>query len=138
VAPGFRDDPEGESILRHYRTELVLFCALALAAFVAGVSWLGVGIVPGGFLTQLVASFIAFERDSACCPTHSRRPLSVKLISTAGIESFLVARLWHRGRSSCLSHALRTCGFMEKKYRRALPCNGVLAAASHTVGRVAL
>jgi hypothetical protein len=31
VAPGFRDSPEGKSILRRYRTELTLVCGLALA-----------------------------------------------------------------------------------------------------------
>jgi len=78
VAPGFRDDPEGESILRHYRTELVLFCALALAAFVAGVSWLGVGIVPGGFLTQLVASFIVFYRARQRVLPHALPPTTIR------------------------------------------------------------
>jgi uncharacterized membrane protein len=62
VAPGFRDKPEGKSILRRYRIELMLLSALALTTFVAGITQLGVGFVPGGFFIQLIASFIAFYR----------------------------------------------------------------------------
>jgi uncharacterized membrane protein len=62
VAPGFRDRPEGKSILRRYRIELILLAVLALTAFAPGITWLRVGFVPGGFFLQLIASFIAFYR----------------------------------------------------------------------------
>jgi hypothetical protein len=62
VAPAFRDEPEGRSILGRYRAELIFFSALALAAFVAGTAWLCVGFVSTGTFLQLVASFIAFYR----------------------------------------------------------------------------
>jgi hypothetical protein len=68
VAPGFRDDPKGKSILRRYRTELTLVSVLALMAFVAGVSWLGVWFVPGGFFMMLAASFVAFYRADSARP----------------------------------------------------------------------
>jgi hypothetical protein len=63
VAPAFRDEPEGKSILGRYRAELIFFSALALAAFVAGTAWLCVGFVSTGTFLQLVASFIAFFLD---------------------------------------------------------------------------
>jgi hypothetical protein len=63
VAPAFRDEPEGRSILGRYRAELIFFSALALAAFVAGTAWLCVGFVSTGTFLQLVASFIAFFLD---------------------------------------------------------------------------
>jgi uncharacterized membrane protein len=62
VAPDFRDKPEGKSILRRYRIELILLSVLALTAFVAGISRLGVGFVPGGFFIHLIVAFIAFYR----------------------------------------------------------------------------
>lgn len=75
VAPAFRDEPEGRSILGRYRAELIFFSALALAAFVAGSAWLGVGFVSTGTFLQLGASFIAFYRArQRCCLTRSRRP----------------------------------------------------------------
>src|SRR5258708_16087121 len=62
VAPAFREEPEGRSILGRYRAELIFFSALALAACVAGIAWMWVGFVSTGTFLQLVASFIAFYR----------------------------------------------------------------------------
>jgi len=60
VTPGFRDEPEGKSILRRYRLELIIFSGLAFIAFAAGVGWFGVGFASAGQFIELVASFIAF------------------------------------------------------------------------------
>ena len=62
VPAGFMDEPQGKSILRHYRIELILVSALGFTAFVAGIVWLGVAFVPGGYFIQLAASFIVFYR----------------------------------------------------------------------------
>jgi uncharacterized membrane protein len=62
VAPGFRDEPAGKSILSRYRTDLVIASALAFIAFLAGVAWLGIGFVLVGYLIQIAASFIVFYR----------------------------------------------------------------------------
>jgi uncharacterized membrane protein len=62
VLPGFRDQFQGTSILRRYRIELILLSVLALAGFVAGFVWLGVGFVPTGRLIPFAVSFIAFYR----------------------------------------------------------------------------
>ena len=84
VAPGFRDDPQGESIVHHYRTELVLFSALALAAFIAGASRLGVAFAPGGYLTQVLASFIAFYRARQHVLPHALPPTTVREADLGG------------------------------------------------------
>lgn len=47
VPAGFRDEPQGKSILRRYRIELIRVSAVLFTAFVAGIVWLGVGFVPG-------------------------------------------------------------------------------------------
>jgi uncharacterized membrane protein len=62
VSPGFRDKGEGKSILRRYRTELIIASALALIVFVAGVARLGTGFVPVGFWMQVLAGFVVFYR----------------------------------------------------------------------------
>ena len=62
VAPGFRDEPAGKSILSRYRTDLIIASALAFIAFLAGVAWFGIGFVTVGYLIQIAASFIAFYR----------------------------------------------------------------------------
>ena len=78
VAPGFRDDPEAKSILRRYRTELTLLSALALTAVVVGVSRLGAGFVPGAFLVQLAALFIAFYRARQRVLPHAVPPTTIR------------------------------------------------------------
>jgi uncharacterized membrane protein len=60
VPPSFRDEPEAKSILGRYRTELILLTLLALIAFVAGVTWLGVRFVSTGIIIQLITGLIAF------------------------------------------------------------------------------
>jgi uncharacterized membrane protein len=62
VPPGFRDEPQGKSILRRYRIELILASALGLMALVGGIVQLGVLFVPAGFFIQLFAWFIVFSR----------------------------------------------------------------------------
>src|SRR5262245_4350721 len=59
VTPGFRDEPEGKSILRRYRLELIIFSGLAFIASAAGVGWFGVGFLSDALFIELVASFIA-------------------------------------------------------------------------------
>src|SRR5579875_548088 len=78
VPPGFRDDPEGNSILRRYRIELMLVSVLAFTAFVVGVSWLGVGFIPGGYFLQLAASFIAFYRARQRVLPHAVPPTTIR------------------------------------------------------------
>src|SRR6266446_5455909 len=77
VAPAFRDEPEGRSILGRYRAELIFFSALALAAFVAGTARLCVGFVSTGTFLQLVASFIAFYRARQRVLPHAVAPTSL-------------------------------------------------------------
>lgn len=77
VAPGFRDDPEGKSILRRYRTELMLVSALALTAVVAAVSWLGVRFACG-FYVQVAASYIAFYRARHRVLPHAVPPTTIR------------------------------------------------------------
>jgi uncharacterized membrane protein len=84
VAPGFRDDSEGKSILRRYRTELILASALALAAVVAAVSWLGVGVIPGCFYMQVAASFIAFYRARQHVLSHAVPPTTIREAELGG------------------------------------------------------
>ncbi len=78
VPPGFRDDPRGRTILRRYRVELILLCALAVAALVGGVFWLGVGFVPGGYFLQLAASLLAFYRARQRVLPHALAPTTVR------------------------------------------------------------
>ena len=112
VAPGFRDDPEGKSILRRYRTELVLVSALALTAVVIGLPWLGVGFVPDGFFLQLVAAFIAFYRARQRVLPHAVPPTAIREAELNGGSRIIPGGGWWRwGRSSCLLLAPRTCGF---------------------------
>ena len=78
VALAFRDEPEGRSILGRYRAELIFFSALALAAFVAGSAWLGVGFVSTGTFLQLGASFIAFYRARQRVLPHAVPPTMIR------------------------------------------------------------
>jgi len=78
VAPGFRKKSEARSILRRYRVELVLLSALALALFVAGIVWLGVGFVSVGSFIQLIASFIAFYRARERVQPYAVPPTMVR------------------------------------------------------------
>ena len=84
VAPGFRDDSEGKSILRRYRTELVLASALALAAVVAAVSRLGVAVIPACFYMQVAASFIAFYRARRHVLPHAVPPTTIREAELGG------------------------------------------------------
>src|ERR1700732_197088 len=61
VAPGFRDQAEGKSILSRYRLELISAYVLALVAFVPAIAWFRASFVPG-LLIELLASFIVFYR----------------------------------------------------------------------------
>ncbi|MBV8588033.1 MAG: hypothetical protein JO308_17225 [Verrucomicrobia bacterium] len=78
VAPGFRDAPEGKSMLSRYRIELVIGSLAALIVFVAGFAWFGIKFAPAGIWIQVAASFIAFYRarqralPSAVPPTMIR------------------------------------------------------------------
>ena len=78
VAPAFRDEAEGRSILGRYRAELIFFSALALAAFVAGSAWLGVGFVSTGTFLQLGVSFIAFYRARQRVLPHAVPPTMIR------------------------------------------------------------
>jgi uncharacterized membrane protein len=78
VAPAFRDEPEGRSILGRYRAELIFFSALALAAFVTGSAWFGVGFVSTGTFLQLGASFIAFYRARQRVLPHAVPPTMIR------------------------------------------------------------
>jgi uncharacterized membrane protein len=60
VPIGFRDEPAGKSILKRYRTELVLVSLIALLIFIAGVAWLGVVFASQGSLLEVFAGFIVF------------------------------------------------------------------------------
>jgi len=102
VLPGFRDQFQGTSILRRYRIELILLSVLALAVFVAGFVWLGVGFVPAGRFIPVAASFIAFYRARcAYSRLRSSRPRSARQNSSAIIASFPVAGWPPWGHSFC-------------------------------------
>jgi uncharacterized membrane protein len=60
VPSGFRDAPTGKSILRRYRTQLVLISLFAFLIFAAGVAWLGIRFANPGLIIQVFAGFIAF------------------------------------------------------------------------------
>jgi uncharacterized membrane protein len=78
VAPAFPDESEGRSILGRYRAELIFFSALALATFVAGIVWVGVGFVSTGTLLQLVASFAALYRARQRVLPHAVPPTMIR------------------------------------------------------------
>jgi uncharacterized membrane protein len=78
VAPAFRDEPEGRSILGRYRAELIFFSALTLTAFVTGSAWFGVGFVSTGTFLQLGASFIAFYRARQRVLPHAVPPTMIR------------------------------------------------------------
>jgi len=78
VTPGFRDDPQGRAILRRYRAELILLCVLAVAAMVGGVTWLGVGFVPGGYALQLAVSLLAYYRARQRVLPHALAPTTIR------------------------------------------------------------
>jgi hypothetical protein len=78
VAPGFRNDREGESILRRYRVELVLVSAAAFTAAVAGVLRVGVRFVPGGYFLLLTSTLIPFYRARQRVLPHAVLPTTIR------------------------------------------------------------
>jgi uncharacterized membrane protein len=78
VPPGFRDEPDGKSILGRYRTELILLSILALIVFVAGIAWVGVRFVSTGLIIQAVAGFIAFYRARIRVRPHAVQPTMIR------------------------------------------------------------
>lgn len=89
VPPGFRDDPQGRAILRRYRAELILLCALGAAALVGGVSWLGAGFVPGGYFLQLAAALLAFYRARRRVLPHALAPTTIREADLRGPQRIL-------------------------------------------------
>jgi hypothetical protein len=128
VPAGFRDEPQGKSILRRYRIELIRVSAVLFTAFVAGIVWLGVGFVPGGFFIQLVAWFIVFYRARQRALPYAVPPTMIRDFTPA-LRSFLVAGRLHWDRSFCWLHAPRTCGFRGQKRLRVLPATGVVTTS---------
>jgi uncharacterized membrane protein len=82
VPPGFRDAPTGKSILRRYRTQLVLISLIALLIFAAGVAWVGIRFFSQGLIIQVFAGFIAFY-------LARRRTLPYAVLPTAVRETDL-------------------------------------------------
>ena len=78
VPPEFRDGAEGKSILQRYRTELVLASVLALALFVGGVVWFGIGFVSVGHLIELLAGFIVFYRARRLTLQYAVQPTTIR------------------------------------------------------------
>jgi len=78
VPPEFRDGAEGKSILQRYRTELVVASVLALALFVGGVVWFGIGFVSVGHLIELVAGFIVFYRARQLTFRYAVQPTTIR------------------------------------------------------------
>ncbi len=60
VPPGFRDEPEGKSILQRYRTELIWHTVLALALFVGAVAWFGISFVSAGPIDRVAGRLYRF------------------------------------------------------------------------------
>jgi uncharacterized membrane protein len=60
VPVGFRDLPEGKSILKRYRAELIVLSVVSLIGFAAVIVWLGIRFVSVGVMTQVISGFIAF------------------------------------------------------------------------------
>jgi uncharacterized membrane protein len=78
VTPGFRDEPEGKSILRRYRFELIIFSGIAFIAFAAGVGWFGAGFVSAGLFIQVSASFCAFYLARQRVLPHAAPPTMIR------------------------------------------------------------
>ena len=78
VAPGFRDQSQGISILRRYRMELIPLSGLALVVFVTGIAWFGVGFVSAGLLVQVAVSFIAFYRARLLVLPYAVQPTMIR------------------------------------------------------------
>jgi hypothetical protein len=78
VPPGFPNEPDGKSILRQYRKELILVSVLALMVFVAGIALLGLMFGPAGPLIQTVAAFTAFYRARNRVLPHAVQPTMIR------------------------------------------------------------
>jgi hypothetical protein len=78
IPPGFRDEPEGKSILQRYRTELILASVLALALFIGAVVWFGIRFVWVGPIVELVAGFIVFYRARRLTLRHAVQPTTIR------------------------------------------------------------
>jgi uncharacterized membrane protein len=78
VPPGFRDEPDGKSILGRYRTELILLSLLAFLVFAVGIAWVGVSFVPTGLVIELVAGFVAFYRARNQVLPHAVQPTMIR------------------------------------------------------------
>ena len=89
VTPGFRDEPEGKSILRRYRLELIIFSGLAFIAFAASVGWFGVGFVSAGLFIELVASFIAFYLARQRVLPYAAQPTMIREAELRGQNRFI-------------------------------------------------
>ena len=78
VAPGFRDQSQGISILRRYRMELIPLSVLTLGAFVTGIAWFGVRFVSAGLFLQVAVSFIAFYRARLRVLPYAAQPTMIR------------------------------------------------------------
>ncbi len=78
VSQAFRDGPEGKSILRRYRIELIVVCVLAFSLFVAGIVRFGVGFIAAGLLIELAAAFIPFYLARQRVLPHAAPPTMIR------------------------------------------------------------
>lgn len=78
VTPEFRDGPEGISIVRRYRAELVAVSVLALAGLAACSFGDALRLMPLAFLAQLVGSFLVFYRARGRVLPHAVAPTSIR------------------------------------------------------------
>lgn len=113
VPSGFRDAPSGKSILRRYRTQLVLISLLALLIFAAGVVWVGVRFVSLGLVIQVWPDSPPFTwLGNAPCRTRCRPPRSARRNYESMSGLFLAAGSQPWDRSFCWLSAPPIFGFM--------------------------
>lgn len=78
VSPAFRDGPEGKSILRRYRIELIVVFLLVFVLFVVGIIRFGVGFISAGLLAELAAAFIPFYLARQRVLPHAAAPTMIR------------------------------------------------------------
>ena len=78
VSPAFRDGPEGKSILRRYRIQLIIVLVLAFLLFVAGMVRFGIGFIAAGLLIELAAAFIPFYLARQRVLPHAASPTTIR------------------------------------------------------------
>lgn len=94
VPSTFRNAPEALSILRHYRTELALVSAAALAAIASSLFWEKTLFVPAILYVQVGASFFVFYRARRHVLPHAVAPTTVREVELHAQRAVVPGGLW--------------------------------------------